>query len=89
MMKIELRRALEPGELVETPCGLCGAPFEGESIVAAVVGGGADLKRLPVLRGALRREKPGEVPAHRRVRRRETPLPRARVGFSRGTGCGL
>jgi hypothetical protein len=38
MMKIELRRALEPEEMVEAPCGLCGVPFEDASVVAAVVG---------------------------------------------------
>jgi hypothetical protein len=42
-MKIELRRALEPGELGATDCGLCGALFEAESIIASVIGAGADL----------------------------------------------
>jgi hypothetical protein len=36
-MDIQLRRAMEPGEMVKTSCALCGLAFEVETIVANVL----------------------------------------------------
>jgi len=38
VLRIELERALEPGEMGEwASCGICGCHFEGESVMARIL----------------------------------------------------